>query len=79
MLPASRSNPDLVARRNLPSPNPSRRGGQRRVLALSFSSGRHRTTWSLGVCDAAPSPLLEEGKACRALGVRGARRSAGVG
>ena len=41
MLPASRSNPDLVARRNLPSPSPSRRrGGQHSVLALAFSSGQ---------------------------------------
>ena len=30
MLPASRSNPDLVARRKLPSPSPSRRGGRPR-------------------------------------------------
>ena len=46
MLPASRSNPDLVARRNLPSPSPSRRRGDStacwrcRLVRAGVSSGR---------------------------------------
>ena len=48
MLPASRSNPDLVARRNLPSPSPPEGGegvhgsgrARRKEERVSVSAGR---------------------------------------